>query len=1002
MPPFTVNAVVENFKERPEAITVQGDHLYVGTSTGNLHIYSLDEHPEDETRTVAHLVEVKKSFTGRARPIDRLGFLRDINSLVVLCDWIVTLFPLPNLSPGKPLVQARNAMSFAINSSVITTDDIKSVVTHLLVGCQKKAVLYTWRDGEAQEVKEWSLPHSPRAIAFVNAKQAYMAYTAADIVLLSLDTLQITDVEFPTSNAPPSNVVAGVANNMGMGALANLGGFSNYMTLGLGAKAKPSLVKLNDGEILITREHASLFFGPDSKLSRLSGVEWPSSPDEIAYVQNYLFSILPGSPNPSVQIRSSLSLQPAQNLAYPFASQQQAPSTMRLLTTVAAGKAPVLVVSTPNEKNAATTQGSTLWLMGMRPWSAQLDELVAGGHYADALALLETLDKSSLPDQDERRRHIRGLLGVSYFERGEFDFAIDIFIELEVNPARVVALYPPNIAGRLSTPREKWIELFGGTPPVAPQPTSETKEDVEQPRQSVIAGRLKGGLDMFLPSSSTFGNLAAAATKDSDAQSVTSSVDAPKPAVDNSKRSMETLMRYLTDRRQKVTGALSALHISASQSSTYPLLSQTAIEEVFGLPDEHPSALVPEQLVRYAQVVYTAMFKTYLVIRPTLVGPLCRIDNWCEVAEVEEELRAREMFTDLIDLYRGKNMHDKALELLKERSTHETDPRDKLDPTIRYLQKLGPQETQTIFAWSRWLFDVDSRMALDVFTLEESRLPRASVADFLETIDASLCTRYIEHLINELRENDATFHDRLADLYLHGVTRASAAGRQDEKNQVYSKLLAFIGSSTQYHVDRLFAHLPSEDLYEAKAILLGRLGRHEAALEIYVYKLQNYVEAEEYCKRVYRADATAAGIFILLLRIFLRPPSGSGGSALLKPALEFISRQSPRLDTQETIKLLPPLVPAGALKEFLIDAVRQPVFDTRVVREVGKARSEEVARRLVAQQERRVRIDDSRICPQCHKRIGVSVIAVHLPRGEVTHYHCRETFSKRLRDGIRS
>lgn len=44
-------------------------------------------------------------------------------------------------------------MSFAINSSVVTTDDIKSVVTHLLVGCQKKAVLYTWKDGEAQEAK---------------------------------------------------------------------------------------------------------------------------------------------------------------------------------------------------------------------------------------------------------------------------------------------------------------------------------------------------------------------------------------------------------------------------------------------------------------------------------------------------------------------------------------------------------------------------------------------------------------------------------------------------------------------------------------------------------------------------------------------------------------------------------------------------------------------------------------------------------------------------------
>jgi Vam6/Vps39-like protein vacuolar protein sorting-associated protein 39 len=145
-----------------------------------------------------------------------------------------------------------------------------------------------------------------------------------------------------------------------------------------------------------------------------------------------------------------------------------------------------------------------------------------------------------------------------------------------------------------------------------------------------------------------------------------------------------------------------------------------------------------------------------------------------------------------------------------------------------------------------------------------------------------------------------------------------------------------------------------------------------------------------------------------LLRIFLQPPpsSGSSASVLLDPALEFISRQGPRLDPQEAIKLLPPMVPAGALKKFLIEAVRQPIFDTRVVREVAKARKEGVERRLVALQERRVKVDDSRMCviafhaswarveplpplpsrcPQCHKRIGaISVIAVHMPRYEST------------------
>jgi hypothetical protein len=35
------------------------------------------------------------------------------------------------------------------------------------------------------------------------------------------------------------------------------------------------------------------------------------------------------------------------------------------------------------------------------------------------------------------------------------------------------------------------------------------------------------------------------------------------------------------------------------------------------------------------------------------------------------------------------------------------------------------------------------------------------------------------------------------------------------------------------------------DLYEARAVLLGRMGRHDHALELYVYKLRDYAKAEE-------------------------------------------------------------------------------------------------------------------------------------------------------------
>jgi hypothetical protein len=38
---------------------------------------------------------------------------------------------------------------------------------------------------------------------------------------------------------------------------------------------------------------------------------------------------------------------------------------------------------------------------------------------------------------------------------------------------------------------------------------------------------------------------------------------------------------------------------------------------------------------------------------------------------------------------------------------------------------------------------------------------------------------------------------------------------------------------------------PSADLFEARAMLLGRLGRHDQALELYAYRLQDYQKAEE-------------------------------------------------------------------------------------------------------------------------------------------------------------
>ncbi|PPR05963.1 hypothetical protein CVT24_004627 [Panaeolus cyanescens] len=1038
MAPFTTPEVVlSGLKERFESLTVQGK-LYLGSSVGNLHIYNLVESTSEDgsVSEKVELVEVKKGLVKRS--IDQIGFIRDVNSLVVLSDMTVTLFPLPSFSPATPLLKAKAAFSFAIYSYVeqqpLSAEELQGSpgfqrsqpipcrVTMLLVGCRRKAVIYSWRDGEPQEVKEAPLPHSARSIVFLDQDAACFAYSPTEFAMFSIPSMTAAEITTPLP-------VAGSATAM----TSAFTGLTGYMTLGLGAKAKPNVVQISQSEILIGKDVEGVFIGPNGRPTRPATIEWPVPPEEISFIKPYIFSVLPAgsiqtqnteptpgsssgagsstqvqtNPTALVQIRSSLSMQITQTIFFPFNASEYSPiqnATIRLLTPSNPSQSRLYLLTTPTDKTAAANDGSSVWSFKMRPWSEQIDELVLNGLYADALELLDIVDNALLSDKDQRRTRIRALNAVAQFRASKFDAAIDTFIELDFNPAKVVALYPESVAGRLSVPRERWIPLYGGPEPEeerAPSSDNASEEGKSSSHEKSateifdsivtsttgsIGGRLrKGGLGMLIPGGA----------KDDDTASITAR---KRPPTDDTSRSIETLVRYLSDRRPKLRAALEAVNITPeSQSHFASPLSEASVDELFELPNAPLAALTPEQLLRFAQLVDTALYKSYLVIRPGLLGPLCRITNWCEVSEVEEDLRTRKKYAELRDLYHGKKMHSKALDLLKELSDDETDMEDKLGPTIHYLQKLGPEYLDQIFKYARWVFETDSEMAFQIFTSEDVELPKKAVADYLEGLDPKLCAKYLEYQLQERQEETPAYHDRLAELYLSMTL--SSKKKNDEKNRKdsYSKLLAFINTNQHISVERIYGQVAPTDLHEARAILLGRLGRHDQALETYVYRLQDFMKAEEYCKRIYEPGSPTSGVFLNLLRIYLRPTVQSS-TDFLPPALELISRHSRRMDTVEALQLLPPLVTTDDIRAFLIEALRAPVFDTRVIRNIGKARNDQLARRLMVLQTKRVKITDSRICPQCHKRLGNSVIAVHAPRGEVTHYQCREPFTRRLHE----
>lgn len=119
------------------------------------------------------------------------------------------------------------------------------------------------------------------------------------------------------------------------------------------------------------------------------------------------------------------------------------------------------------------------------------------------------------------------------FKDGKYDEAIDIFIELDTNPAQVVSLYPESIAGRLSTSEQDWIALFGGPKeeiPVIPERKSSEEVNTTEEHQKTEGGDQQAltstsAAPALGPTASLKGylpNLMRSAAKDDDTASISS------------------------------------------------------------------------------------------------------------------------------------------------------------------------------------------------------------------------------------------------------------------------------------------------------------------------------------------------------------------------------------------------------------------------------------------------------------------------------------------------
>lgn len=407
--------------------------------------------------------------------------------------------------------------------------------------------------------------------------------------------------------------------------------------------------------------------------------------------------------------------------------------------------------------------------------------------------------------------------------------------------------------------------------------------------------------------------------------------------------------------------------------------------------DQEPAAARMEKVANTSMLIDTTLFRIYILFRPSMVGPLVRLQNRCDPDVVSEKLREQGKFKDLVDFLERKQLHREALELLRffgQQPEEESQAPDLHGPerTVTYLQRLKAEHIDLILEFSQWPLTVSPDLAMEVFvgdTGNSGDLPRPTVVDYLEDFDPKLAIDYLEHLITELHDETPEFHTRLGSLYLAVLKHTPEPVNVAEWHR---RFLEFLTNSSQYRAEKLLGWLPRDDpaFYEPRAVVLSKMGRHNAALEIYVFKLQDHDKAEKYCATLHHDSPpptesaetpTPATIYHSLLSLYLRPPKPY--KQQLEPALAILSRHGARLDASEALKLVPEDLKIQDLEAYFesrIRAANARVSQNRLMAALGKVRLVNVQERFLEDASKYSVVADESVCPVCHKRLGQSVI----------------------------
>ncbi|KAI0876148.1 SPX domain-containing protein [Hypoxylon argillaceum] len=938
------------------------------------HAHARTESQSTPSKKPTDLLREVEKFSTRA--IDQLAIIKEANTLVSLSNYYISLHDLQTYQLIETIPRTKNATCFAVTSNIVKdpATGIPEIISRLAVAVKRRLLLWSWHESELHEaVTEVVLSEAIRTVTWASATKVVCGMNAGYML-----------VDVTTSE---TQEIAGVGGAAAAGGQSSRFGAASMGYMGLGGYVpRPLATRLTEGEMLLAKDINSLFIDADGKPLETRQVPWQSAPESIGYSYPYILALQPPAKG-SLEVRN--------------------PATLNLLQTIELAGAAQLHFPPPTVSLAHAGKGfhissdRVVWKMDATDYDTQVQELIEKAQYDEAISVLNMLEDALLKDKVGTTREVKMLKAEALFKQRKFRQSLDLFNEDDVHapPERVLRLYPKVIAGELSVEIQQDESADdddnenddgdnddeAGTNGDKGAKVDNVTDAISSPKVTGTGGFAKywmgGGHRKIDSDAASITSSKLGGGDNDDSASITpkakkSGEAGPLEGKELTKavRELNSFLAGTRARLQRVidpeTGKLRPRKVTpgmASSSSTDEnldaLLTNTRSET-----DEQ----LEQELRRTFTLVDTTLFRGYMFSQPSLAPSLFRIPNFCDPAVVNEKLLEHNRFNELVDFFYGKKLHRDALTLLRKFGDAAADgettklqvnghgeaeveiPEQLRGPrrTVGYLQSLPPEMTDLILEFADWVLRRDSDLGMEVFLADSENaetLPREKVVSYLSGINSNLEIRYLEHIIDELGDGTPEFHNRLVELLINALQAAN--DRNVKWEERLHKLVDFLRESSQYGLSRAFGMIPRDDppFYEAQAVVLSNMGNHKQALEIYVFKMHDYVKAEEYCNHIHAmpseqhgsvdistadqddADATAS-IYHTLLSLYLTPPPPHQPN--LQPALSLLSRHGSRLPATSTLSLIPDTLPVADLASYFrgrIRAANSVVSETRIV-----------------------------------------------------------------------